>query len=169
MIADIVVGAKAPSEAWKILNSIVENENSDRARELAKKQFEELSMNDDEPMKEYIARAKSLALDVKYHGIELTDQEISRRILNGLPRLYAPEKKIFALKTDFSLAELEGGLVGVEELNRSSDGTDGSHALSPGFKTRSGGRSGGRGGHNGDGRGKGDGKGRPPNQRQPQH
>ncbi|CAN0469252.1 unnamed protein product, partial [Ascophyllum nodosum] len=110
MIADIVVGAKAPSEAWKILNSIVENENSDRARELAKKQFEELSMNDDEPMKECIARAKSLALDVKYHGIELTDQEISRRILNGLPPLYAPEKKKIALKTDFSLAELEGGL-----------------------------------------------------------
>ena len=51
-IADIVVGAKAPSEAWKILNSMVEDDNSDRARELAKKQFEELSMNDAESMKE---------------------------------------------------------------------------------------------------------------------
>ena len=57
----------------------------------------------------------------------------------------------------------------MEELNRSSDGTDGSHALAAGFKARSGGRSGGRGGHNGGGRGKRDGKGRPPNQRQPQH
>ena len=46
-IADIVVRAKAPSEAWKILKSMVEDESSDRARELAKKQFEELSMNDD--------------------------------------------------------------------------------------------------------------------------
>ena len=108
-IADIVVGAKAPSEAWKILNSMVEDGNSDRARELVKKQFEELSMNDDESMKEYIARAKSLALNVKYHDIEVTDQEISRRVLNGLPPSYAPEKRNFALKTDFSLAELEGG------------------------------------------------------------
>ena len=34
-------------------------------------------------------------------------------------------RRNIALKTDFSLAELEGGLVCVEELNRSSDGTDG--------------------------------------------
>ena len=155
-IADIVVRAKAPSEAWKILKNMVEDESSDRARELAKKQFEELSMNDDESMKEYIARAKSLALNIKYHDVEVTDQEISRRLLNSLPPSYAPEKRNFALKTDFSLAELEGGLVRVEELNRSPDGTDG-------------GRSGGRGGHNCGGRGKRDGKGRPPNQRQPQH
>ena len=122
-------------------------------------------MNGAESMKEYIARAKSLALNIKYHDIEVTDQEISRRVLNGLPPLYAPEKRNFALKTDFSLAELEGGLVRVEELNRSSDGTDGNHALAAGFKARNGGWSGGRGGHNGGGRGKRDGKGRPPHQR----
>ena len=168
-IADIVVGAKAPSEAWEILNSMVEDDNSDRAREMAKKQFEELSMNVDESMKEYIARAKSLALNIKYYNVEVTNQEISRRVLNGLPPSYAPEKRNFALKTDFSRAELEGGLVCVEELNRSSDGTDGSQALAAGFKARSGGRTGGRGGHNGGGRGKRDGKGCPPNQRQPQH
>ncbi|CAM9248486.1 unnamed protein product, partial [Ascophyllum nodosum] len=50
-IAEIVVRAKAPSEAWKILESMVEDENSVRARELAKKRFEELSMNDYESMK----------------------------------------------------------------------------------------------------------------------
>ena len=120
-------------------------------------------------MKAYIARAKSLALNVKYHDIKVTDQEISRRVLNGLPPSYAPEKRIFALKTDFSLAKLEGGLVRVEELNRSSDGADGNHALAADFKARSGGRSGRCGGHNAGGCGKRDGKGRPPNQRQPQH
>ena len=146
-IADIVVRAKAPSEAWKILKSMVEDESSDRARELVKKQFEELSMDDAESIKEYIARAKSLALNVQFHDIEVSEQEISRRVLNGLPPSYAPEKRNFAFKTDFPLAELEGGLVCVEELNRSLDGTDGSHALAAGFKVRSGGRSGGRGGH----------------------
>ena len=147
---------------------MVEDDNSDRARELVRKQFEELSMNDDESMKEYIARAKSLALTVKYDDIEVTDQEISRRVLNSLLPSNAPEKRNVALKTDFSLAELEDGLVRVEELNRSPDGTDGNHALADGFKARSGRRSGGREGHNGGGRGKRDGKGRPPNQRQPQ-
>ena len=168
-IADIVVEAKAPLETWKLLNSMVEDDSSDKARELAKKQFKELSMNDGESMKEYIARAKSVPLNVNYHDIEISGQEISRRVLNDLPPSYAPEKRNFALKTYFSLAELVGGLVCVEELNRGLDGTDGSHALAAGFKARSGGRSGGRGGHNGGGRGKRNGKGRPPNQRQSQH
>ena len=120
-------------------------------------------------MKEYIARAKSKAFNLQYHDNEVSEQEISRRDLNGLPPSYAPEKRIFAFKTDSTLAELEGGLVRVEALNRSSDGTDGSHALAAGFKARSGGWSGGRGSHNGGGRSMRDGKGRPPNQRQPQH
>ena len=153
-ITDIVVRAKAQSQAWKILKSMVEDESSDRVREMAKKQFEELSMNDDESLKEYIARAKSLALNVKYHDIEVSDQEISRRVWSGLSPSYVPEKRNVSLKTDFFLAELEGGLVRVEELNMTSHGTDGSHALTAGFKTRSGGRSGGRGTHNGGGRGK---------------
>ena len=148
---------------------MVEDANSDRARELAKKQFEELSMNDAESMKENIARAKSLALNVKYHHIAVPEQEISRRVLNGLPPSYAPEKINVALKTYFSLAELVGDLVRVEELKRSSDGTDGSHALAAGFKARSGGWSGGRGHHNGGRRGQRGGRGHPLNQRQPQH
>ena len=136
---------------------------------MANKQFGELSINDDESMKEHITRAKSLALNIKSHNVVVTDQEISRRVLNGLPPPYAPEKRNFDLKTIFSLAELEGGLVCVEKLNRSSDGTDGNHSLAAGLKARSGGRSRGRGGHNGGGRSKLDGKGRPPNQRLPQH
>ena len=146
---------------------MVEDESSERAKEQTKKNFEGLSMDNAETMKEYIARTKSLALNVQYRDIEVSEQEISRRVLNGLPSSY--EKINFALKTDFTLAELEGGLVRVVELNRSSDGTGGNHALAAGFKARSGGRSGGRGGYNEGGRGKRGGKGRPPNQRQSQH
>ena len=63
-MTDIVVGDKAPSEAWKILNSMAKDDSSERAREQAKKNFQGLSMDDAESMKEYIARAKSLALNV---------------------------------------------------------------------------------------------------------
>ena len=84
-IADIAVQAKAPSEALKILKSMVEDDSSDRAKEQAKKNFEGLRMDSAESTKEYIARAKSLALNVQYHDVEVTDQEISRRVLNGLP------------------------------------------------------------------------------------
>ena len=125
----IVVGAKTLSEAWKILTSIVDDGDDERAKEQAKKEFEELSMNCIESMKEYIARAKSLALNIQYHGIEVTVQETSRRGSNGLPSAYAPQKRNFVLKPDFSLRDLEGGLVRVEELSRSLYGIDGSHAL----------------------------------------
>ena len=56
-VADIVQGAKAPPEAWKILNSMVEDDSSERTRKQAQKNFEGLSMDDAESMKEYIARA----------------------------------------------------------------------------------------------------------------
>ena len=126
-------------------------------------------MDDAESMKEYITRAKSLALNVQYPDMKVSEQDTSHRVLHGLPPSYAPEKRNFTLKTYFSLAELTGDLLRVEELNRSSDGTDGGYALAAGFKARSDGRSGGREYHNGGGRGKGGGRGRPPNQRQQQH
>ena len=92
-IADVVVGAKAPSEARKILKSMVEDDSSERAKERAKTNFEGLNMDDAESMKEYIARAKSLALNVQYHDIVVSEQEISHRFLNGLPPSHAPEKR----------------------------------------------------------------------------
>ena len=47
-----MVRAKAPSEAWKILKSMVEDDSSKRAKEKAKKNFEGLSMDDAETMKD---------------------------------------------------------------------------------------------------------------------
>ena len=94
-------------------------------------------MDSTKSMKEYVAREKSLTFNVKYYDIEFTEQEISRRVFNDPPRAYASGKHYFALKTDFSLSDPEGGLR-VKELNRSSDRTDGSHALVAAFKAISG-------------------------------
>ena len=99
-------------------------------------------MRDGEAMKEYIARVKSLANDLRDHKVEVSDTEICRRILNGLPSPYAPEKRNFAMRTDYSLADLEGGLVRVENFSKRSDGADGSHALAAGFKARASGQAG---------------------------
>ena len=51
-IADIFVGAKTPSEEWKMLNSMVEDDNSERARGQAKNILEGLSMDTAESMKQ---------------------------------------------------------------------------------------------------------------------
>ena len=100
-IADIVVGAKSSSEAWLILKRMVGDDSRARTREQTKKTFEELSMDNMEAMAEYLYREKSLARNVKCHGIEITEQEISRRALNSLPPADAPEKQNFALKTAY--------------------------------------------------------------------
>ena len=99
-VANVVVGAKALSEAWKILNSMVENDNSAKARDL--------SMNDAESMKEYIARAKSLALNIKYHNIEVPEQEISRRVMNVLPPLVCSREDKLCVENKFQSSRAGG-------------------------------------------------------------
>ena len=79
---------------------------------------------------------------MKCRGIEITEQEISRRALNSLPPAYAPEKQNFALKIYFSYGDLESGPVWVEEPNRSLDGTNGSRALAADFKQEAAARAG---------------------------
>ena len=69
-----------------------QDESSERAREQAKKSFKGLSTDNAESMKEYNARAKSLALNVQYYDIEGTEQKISRRVLNGLPPCVRPRR-----------------------------------------------------------------------------
>ena len=63
-------------------------------------------MNNAEPMKEYNAQEKSLAINTQYHGMKVTKQKNSRQILNGLPSTCAPEKRSFAVRTDYSLGDL---------------------------------------------------------------
>ena len=58
-------------------------------------------MDSAESMKEYIARAKSLALNVQYHDVEVTDQEISRRVLNGLPSPVRSREEKFCFEDRF--------------------------------------------------------------------
>ena len=93
---------------------MLDDYDSEMAKGQTKKNIEELSMNNAECMKEYIARAKYLAMNVQYHVIEITEQQISHRGLKGIPLAYAPEKCNFALKGDFSLGDLEDGLVRME-------------------------------------------------------
>ena len=93
-IVDIVVGAKAPSATWNILTCMVEDDCSERAREQAKKNIEGLSMDNVEPMEEYIAQEKYLVLNAQYRDIKVTEQEISCRRLNGLPLRMLPRNGI---------------------------------------------------------------------------
>ena len=84
-ISAMVMWAKSPSDAWSLLQCMVESDDSSTARESARKGFDELYMTVGEPAREYITRAKGLAAAVRYHGIDVTDEQLANRILTGLP------------------------------------------------------------------------------------
>lgn len=83
MISDLLVRAKSPSEACKVLSSMVGDEYSVIAKDNAKANYETLAMIVGESAHDFKARAKGLANDVKYR-INVTDEETYRRILTGL-------------------------------------------------------------------------------------
>ena len=143
-LLDMVITAGSPSEAWKILLSLV-GESSEAAQDRVRKEFEELSFEiGRESMRDYIARAKALVMKLDQNNVRTTKKEINRRILNGLPSEFDVEKKMFLLMTDTDPDELGEALTQVEDSRTKNGGAGGTHALTTGAKPRGGGQ--GRGG-----------------------
>ena len=64
-LLDMVITAGSPSEAWKVLLSLV-GENSEAAQDRVKKEFEELSFEiGKESTRDYIARAKAWVMKLE--------------------------------------------------------------------------------------------------------
>lgn len=64
--------------------SMVEDESSSHVKDKAKLVFESLEMVIRKSVREYVARPKYLASDVKHHGVKVADEKICRRVLIGL-------------------------------------------------------------------------------------
>ena len=163
-LLDMVITAGSPSEAWKILLSLV-GESSEAAQDRINKEFEELSFEiGKESSKDYIAGAKALVMKLEQNSVSYTKEEINRRILNGLPSGFDVEKKMFLMMTNADPGELGEALARIDNSRTSDGGAGGTHALATGVKPRGGGQGRGdgarreRGGH-GNARGRRDRKG----------
>ena len=160
----MVTTAGSPSEAWKILLSLVD-ESSEAAQDRVKREFEELSFEvGRETMRDYIVRAKTWVMKLDQNNVSTAKKGSNSRILNGLPSGFDVEKSMFLLMADTDPDELGEALTRVEDLRTRNGGAGGTHALATGAKPRGGGQ--GRGGgarldHGGCGnaRGRRDGKG----------
>ena len=161
---DMVITAGSPSEAWKILLSLV-GESSEAALDRVKKEFEELSFEiGRESMRDYIARAKPLVMKLEQNDVSTTKKKTNRRILNGLSSEFDVEKNMFLLMTDTDPDELEEALTRVEDSGTKNGGAGGTHALTTSAKPRGGGHGRGGGarrdrGGRGNARGRREGKG----------
>ena len=137
---DMVITAGSPSEAWKILLSLV-GESSEAAQDRVNREFEELSFEiGRESTRDYnIARAKALVMKLDQNNVSTTKKEINRRILNDLPSEFDVEKKMFLLMTDTDPDELGEALTRVEDSRTKNGGAGGTQALTAGAKPRGGG------------------------------
>ena len=158
-LLDMVITAGSPSEAWKILLSLV-GESSEAAQDRVKGEFEELSFEiGRESMRDYIARAKAVVMKLEQNDVSTTKKEISRRILNGLPSEFDVVKKMFLSMTDTDPDELGEALTRVDDWRTKNGGAGGAHALATDAKPRGGGQ-GPSGGARRDSEGRGNARGR---------
>ena len=94
IILDMIITAGISSEAWKIRLSMIGDESSKAAQDGVKKKFEGLTFRAGKQFfRNYFTRAKALMLNLEHHSVTTSGQEISRRVLNGLPSDFDDEKK----------------------------------------------------------------------------
>lgn len=103
--------AKSPSDAWSLLKSIIESDNSTTACESTRQEFDQLAMIVRESARECITRAKGLATAVRYHSIDVTDEQVGKQILPGLPPYMHFVREGLVLRLGFSVVELEYAIV----------------------------------------------------------
>lgn len=86
-ISDIVMNTKSPSHTWNTPTRMVEDQNNScHAKETAENDFEFLGigMIVGASGRGYVPRAEGLFEVMVCHGMYMAEQEICRRILNGL-------------------------------------------------------------------------------------
>ena len=173
-LLDMVTTAGLPSEAWKILLSMV-GENREAAQDKAKEKFQELTFKiGQESFRDYVARAKAMVMELEQNNVTTTKKETNRRILNGLSSVFDDEKKMFVMMADIEPDELGEALARIEDSRVRDGSAGGTHALATGVKPRGngqgrgGGARGGPGGCGSAGHGKRDGRGHQHHQQQQQ-
>lgn len=71
-VSGMAMRAKSPSDAWTLLKSMVESDDSAIARENSQ---EFLAMIVGESLRKYVTRAKESAAAVRYHGTAVNDEK----------------------------------------------------------------------------------------------
>ncbi|CAM9174331.1 unnamed protein product [Ascophyllum nodosum] len=133
----MIITAGSPSEAWKILLSMV-GESSEVAQDRAKKESKELTFEiGKESIRDYVARrAKSLVTKLEQNSVSTTKIKINRQILNGLLSVFDVEKKMFSMTADIEPDELGEALARIEDSRTRDGSAGGTQALATGVKPR---------------------------------
>ena len=117
------------SEAWRALTRIAD-ESNEVAYDRAKREFDNLEIGASESIIEYFARLHIILMKLERHKIVTPAREIKRTVLGNLTSRFPNETRLYAMRGDFDLTDLEAGLVWAEKFQSDQERRNASaHAL----------------------------------------
>ena len=116
ILLDMIITTGSPSEAWKNLSGMIDDECNDIAHDKMRQEFEQLTLKvGEEPVRDYIARAKALTIKLEQHGMKINDEERNRRILKGRPDGLSVERRTLSMLSGVKFEDLGEALARIEE------------------------------------------------------
>lgn len=114
----ILATCETAKEAWHTLEEIYQAKSNARTREL-RKELTKLKMGHNEPLTKYVARAKDIQTQLLAAGHEVSDQEVTWHLLDGLTEKFETIVTVLetTATTDMSLDDILPKLLQVEQRN----------------------------------------------------
>ena len=139
------------SEAWCVLTKIAA-ETQETTSDRVKREFESLEIRVSESLAKYFARVHVILMKLTRHRVTPPACEIKRRVMGGLTPRFPDEVRLYAMKGEFDLKDLEEGIARAESFQSDQGRSNASaHALAVahagGSQTGAGGGARGRGRH----------------------
>ena len=94
----------------------IADESEEVAYDRVKREFENLEIEVSESITEYFARLHIILMELEGHKIVTPAREIKRAILGSLTSRFPNETRLYAMRGDFDLTDLEAGLVRAEKF-----------------------------------------------------
>ena len=150
-IMQMVIDIGSISEAWRPLTKIAAGLQK-AAYDRARREFESLDIGVSEPVPGYFARVHVILMKLARHRVTTPAREIKRRVLGGLTPRFSDEVRLYAIKGQLDLKELENWTARAESFQsyrkrRSASAHVLAVAHAGGCRTRAGGGARGRGRH----------------------
>ena len=125
----MVLDTGPPSEAWRALAKIAD-ESEEVAYDRTKRDFETLEIGVSESVAEYFARVHIILMKLERYKITTPAREIKRTVLSSLTSRFPNETRLYAMREDFELSDLEAGLARAEKFQSDQERRNASaHAL----------------------------------------
>ena len=138
------------SKGWRPLTKIAADTKV-VAYDRVKREFESLEIRVSEPVAEYFTRVHVILMKLTRNQVITLARKIKRRVLSGLTPRSPDEVRLYAMRSDFDLSDLEDGIARAESFQSDQERRNASaHALA--VTHAGGGRTGAGGGTRGRGR-----------------